>query len=40
MQLVNNAKAGCQVWHMTIETGYGACHHSCAIDDGKKSQPR
>ena len=40
MELVDNALAGCQVGPMAAETGYGSCRHSCAIDNGKKGQPR
>ena len=40
MELVDNARAGCQVGPMTIETDYGSRRHGYAIDDGKKGQPR
>ena len=40
VELVNNARAGCQVGPMTTETGYGSCSHGCVIDNGKKDQPK
>ena len=40
VELVDNAQVGCRVGLMTVEIGYGSYRHGCAIDDGKKGQPR
>ena len=40
VELVDNARAKCQVGPMTVETDYDSCCHGCAIDNGKKDQPR
>ena len=40
MELVDNARVGCQVGLMTTEIDYGSYCYICVIDDGKKGQPR
>ena len=40
MKLVDNARVGCQVGPIIAETGCGSYRHGCAIDYGKKGQPR
>ena len=40
VELVDNARPGCQVRQMIAEISYCSCLHGCAIDDGKKGHPR
>ena len=37
IELVDNARAGCQVGPMIVETDYGSYHQGYAINDGKKA---